>query len=221
MKKIFLGPPGSGKGTYSQRIAPLLGIPHISTGDLFREHLKNETHIGKKVKVFLESGKLVPDDIVLEVVKIRISQEDCKKGFILDGFPRTIYQAEKLFEITDIDIVTNLVIPEDILIEKICSRRSCKECGFIYNLAEINREGIHMPPMHPKIPGKCDKCQGKLIQRKDDCEEIIKERLEVYKKEIQPLIEFYKNKGILKDIKIIGSPEVMVEIILKELERFN
>lgn len=218
MKKIFLGPPGSGKGTYSKRISPRLKIPHISTGDLFREHLTNQTEIGEKVKVFLDRGKLVPDDITIEIVKQRLAQEDCEKGFILDGFPRTIFQAEVLEQITSLDVVTNLIIPEDILIEKICARRLCKNCGDIYNIADINREGVRMPPMNPKVKGICNKCGGEIIQRADDNEEIVKKRLEVYHQETQPLIDFYNNKGLLKEIKIIGPPDEMVEIILKMLE---
>ena len=221
MKKIFLGPPGSGKGTYSKRISPKLNIPHISTGDLFREHLANQTEIGEKIKEVMDSGKLVSDEITIEIVKQRLSKEDCQEGFILDGFPRTIPQAEMLEKITTIDIVTNLVIPEDILIEKICARRLCKDCGDIYNIADINREGIRMPPMNPKIDGKCDKCNGELIQREDDNEETVKKRLEIYKKETQPLIDFYRQKNLLKDIKIIGPPEEMVEVILKMLEEIS
>ncbi len=221
MKKIFLGPPGSGKGTYSKRISPIRNISHISTGDLFREHLSNQTEIGKKIKEFIDSGKLVPDEITIEIIKQRLKEEDCKKDFILDGFPRTIPQAEILSTLTNIDIVLNLVIPEDILIEKICARRVCKNCGDIYNIANIDRAGIRMPPMNPKQEGKCDKCEEELIKRNDDNEKTIKKRLEVYKKETQPLIEFYKNLGILKDIKIIGPPEEMIEIILEMLEEFE
>lgn len=219
MRKIFLGPPGSGKGTYSSRIAPILAIPHISTGDLFREHLKNETEIGLKAKEIMASGQLVPDDITIEIVKERLCRDDCKEGFILDGFPRTVPQAEALKGIIDIDVVSNLVVPENILVEKACARRICKDCGDIYNIADINREGVVMPPMNSKIEGKCDKCEGDLIQRKDDNEDTIKERLEVYKRETQPLIDFYKNLGILKDIRIVASPETMVSKILRELMR--
>jgi len=221
MKKIFLGPPGSGKGTYSKRISPIRNIPHISTGDLFRENIKNETEIGKKVKEIIDKGELVSDSIVIEILKRRISEEDCKKGFILDGFPRTIEQAKVLQGLKEIDVVLNLVIPEDILIEKICARRICKNCGDIYNIADINRQGIKMPPMNPKEEGKCDKCGAELIQRKDDNEKTVKDRLETYKKEIQPLIDFYKNLGILKDIKITSSPEIMVPEILGMLKNFE
>ncbi len=225
MRKIFLGPPGSGKGTYSKRIAPFWGIPHISTGDLFREHLKNQTEIGKQVQDFLNSGKLVPDEITIEILKQRITQEDCIKGFILDGFPRTIPQAKALAKISNIDVVTNLNIPEEILIEKACARRVCKDCGDIYNLADVNQNGIIMPGMFPKEEGKCDKCGGELIQRKDDNEATIKERLEIYKRETEPLINFYKKQGILRDIYIRFGAEKMIPEILNSLsdlaEKYN
>jgi adenylate kinase len=217
MRKIFLGPPGSGKGTYSSRIAPILDIPHISTGDLFRENLRNETEIGLQAKEYMEQGLLVPDEIVIEMLKKRIEKDDCAEGFILDGFPRTVPQAEALKDLIDVDVVSNLVVPEDILIEKACARRICKECGDIYNVADINRSGVVMPPMNPKFKGKCDKCQGELIQREDDNEKTVKSRLDVYKKETQPLIDFYKNLGILKDIRVVASPEKMVPKILREL----
>jgi adenylate kinase len=221
MKKVFLGAPGSGKGTYSKRVSPIRNVPHISTGDLLRNNIKNSTEIGKKAKEFMDKGELVPDEIVIEILKNRISEEDCKEGFILDGFPRTLIQAKILQNLLDIDLVLNLIIPEDILIEKICSRRICENCGDIYNIADINRQGIKMPPMNPKEKGRCDKCGGKLIQRNDDDEEIVKQRLETYKKSTQPLIDFYKNLDILRDIKIKSSPEIMVPEILKILEEFE
>jgi len=221
MKKIFLGPPGSGKGTYSRRISPIRNVPYISTGDLFRENIKNSTLIGKKAKEFMNKGELVPDEVVIEMLKQRVAQNDCQNGFILDGFPRTIPQAEILDNLSDINAVINLIIPEDILIEKICARRICKNCGDIYNIANINREGIRMPPMDPKQDGKCDKCEGELIQRDDDNEDTVKERLKIYKKETEPLIDFYNRKGLIKDVKITGPPEEMIPIILKILEEIE
>ncbi|MCD6477371.1 MAG: adenylate kinase [Candidatus Aenigmarchaeota archaeon] len=218
MNIIFLGPPGSGKGTYSSRIKDILHIPHISTGDILRNEIKNNTEIGKKAKEYCDKGELVPDDIILEILKKRLSQEDAKNGFILDGFPRTISQAQSLEKFAKIDVALNLVIPEDILIEKLTSRRVCEKCGAIYNIANINRNGIKMPPMLPEKPGICDKCGGKLIQRRDDKEEIIKDRLKVYKEQTEPLIKYYRDKGILVDVKIHGPPEIMVPEILKILE---
>lgn len=222
MKKIFLGPPGSGKGTYSKRISPIRDVSHISTGDILRENIKNQTGIGNEAKIYIDKGELVPDEIVIEMLKTRISQPDCEKGFILDGFPRTIEQAKAIQESTKIDIVINLNLPEEILIEKICARRVCKGCGDIYNIADINREGIRMPPMNPKQEGICDKCGDELIQRDDDNEETVKQRLEVYKKQTQPLIDFYKQEGLLKDVHITGPPEEMTPLIIeiiKEIEK--
>ncbi len=221
MKKIFLGPPGSGKGTYSKRISPILEIPHISTGDLVRDEIKKETELGKKAQEYYNRGDLVPDELILELFKQRFEQDDAKKGFILDGFPRTIPQAQALLKITPIDVVTNLVIPEDILIEKACARRVCKDCGDIYNIANINRSGVRMPPMPPKQEGQCDQCQGELMQRADDNEQTIKDRLEIYKKETQPLIDFYNELGLLKNINIIGSPNEMVPKILEILKEVD
>ncbi|MFQ6010112.1 MAG: adenylate kinase [Candidatus Aenigmatarchaeota archaeon] len=221
MRIIMLGPPGSGKGTYSKRMSPELGIPHISTGDIFREHLKKETEIGKKIKEVMRSGGLVPDDIVMEIVKDRLSKEDAQKGFIFDGFPRTLFQAKELEKTVKVDVVVNLYLPDDVLIEKLSARRICKECGDIYNIADINREGIRMPAMNPKVQGKCDKCGGELIQRKDDTEEVIRERLEVYKKQTEPLIKFYRDKELILDIKVTDPPGIMVPRILGEIKKFR
>ena len=190
MKKIFLGAPGSGKGTAASRIAPQLNIPHISTGDLFRKNIKEKTEIGTRAKEFMGRGDLVPDDIVIEMLKSRIENEDCKEGFILDGFPRTIPQAEKLDEITDIDVVINICVPDDIIIRRLSSRITCKDCGEIFNL-------IGIPT---KEEGVCDKCQGEVIRRTDDEPKVIQNRLETYKKQTAPLIDFYKNKGVLQDV---------------------
>src|SRR3989338_342960 len=218
MKLIFLGPPGSGKGTYSSRICPKFGIPHISTGDIFRAEVKAGTELGKKAEVVMKSGGLMPDSITMEVIEKRLIQPDCKNGFIADGFPRTIAQAEALEKITKIDIALNLVIPDDILIEKITARRTCRKCGDIYNIADINRSGVRMPPMLPKVEGKCDKCGGELYQRADENPETVKERLEIYKNQTAPLIDYYRKKGLLRDVIITAPQNEMVEKILKILE---
>ncbi|MBL7206369.1 MAG: adenylate kinase [Candidatus Aenigmarchaeota archaeon] len=221
MKIVFLGPPGSGKGTYSSRLVPKLGIPHISTGDLFRENIKNETALGKKVKEIIDAGKLVPDEVTAEMLKERIEKPDAKKGFILDGFPRTMSQVEALDKLTKIDIVINLILPDHILIKKIAARRQCRKCGDIYNLADINEDGIHMPPLLPKVEGKCDKCGGEIYQRDDDKEEIVMSRLDVYKKQTAPLIEYYRGKNLLKDVPVVGGPDIMVPNIIKVLETIS
>jgi adenylate kinase len=190
MRKIFLGPPGSGKGTVSSKLAPLLKIPHISTGDLLRENLKNETPIGLKAKEFMESGKLVPDEIVIDMLKDRIKKKDCKKGFILDGFPRTILQAQMLDAFTNIDVAVNMNVTDDVVIARNSARVTCKDCGEIFNLR-------HVPP---KKEGTCDKCGGDVIRRKDDEPETILKRLNEYKKQSQPLVDYYKNSGILREV---------------------
>lgn len=215
VKIIFLGPPGSGKGTYSSRISPKLDIPHISTGDLLRTEVKNESELGKKAKEYMDNGELVPDELVIQILKKRIEGPDCEKGFILDGFPRTINQAKELDNITDIDVVINLYLPDDILVEKICARRVCENCGANYNIADINRDGIFMPPMLSENEGICDKCGGNLIQRKDDNPETIKNRLKTYYEKTQPLIDYYKEKGLLKQFNVTNIPSKMVPEILE------
>jgi len=219
LRFVFLGPPGVGKGTYASRAGPILGIPQISTGDIFRAEVKSGSELGNKVKGIMEAGGLVPDEIVIDVLKKRLEQDDAKKGFILDGFPRTIPQAEALDKITTIDMVLNIDLPEDILIEKISARRVCKNCGDIYNVADINREGIHMPAMPPKVEGKCDKCGGELYQRPDDKVEVIKERLVAYNKQTAPLIDYYRKRGILVDFKPTAGPDEMVPKIVELLKK--
>ena len=208
MKKIFLGAPGSGKGTYASRIAPKRNVPHISTGELFRKNMKEETELGKKVKEFMDSGNLVPDEIVIEMLKNRIKKEDCQGGFILDGFPRTINQAEKLAEITDIDMAVNMCVPNEIIVKRLSSRVTCKDCGEIFNT-------LTLPP---KEEGMCDKCQGELAWRADQEPEIIKKRLGVYEKQTAPLINFYKDKGILQEVTCTDLHQSADEIAQKVLD---
>ena len=190
MRKIFLGAPGSGKGTAASRVAPRFNIPHISTGDLFRQNIKNETPIGMEAKGYMERGELVPDEIVIGMLADRINEDDCKEGFILDGFPRTIPQAEKLAELSDMDVVINMDVSDDIVIERLSSRVTCKDCGEIFNLRGLI----------PKKEGQCDKCEGDLIRRPDDEPEVIKNRLNTYKEQTAPLIDFYRNQGLVKDV---------------------
>ena len=213
MKKIFLGPPGSGKGTAASRIAPKFKIPHISTGDLFRENIKNQTPTGIKAKQYMDEGKLVPDEIVIEMLKKRISQDDCEKGFILDGFPRTMPQAEMLEELTEIDIAINMDVTEEVVITRNSARISCSGCGKIYNLRSTP----------PKKQGICDECEAKVVRRPDDEPEVIKKRLEIYKQQTSPLINFYRDKGILKDVfcdNIEQTPEETFQAVMKVIEKF-
>lgn len=200
-KLVFLGPPGAGKGTQAKIISEKLGIPHISTGDIFRENIKNQTPLGKKASEYISKGFLVPDEVTNEMVKDRLSKDDSKKGFILDGYPRTIPQAEFLSKIVRLDKVINFQLDEKEIIKRISGRRTCKNCGIPY----------HIEYMKPKVNGKCDKCSGDLIQRDDEKPEVVKNRLEVYEKQTSPLIEYYKEKGMLEnvdskpDIKVITS----------------
>jgi adenylate kinase len=212
---IFLGPPGAGKGTHAKEISSILNIPHISTGDIFRDAIKNQTELGMKVKEFLDSGKLVPDELVWEVVKDRLNVEDCKNGFILDGFPRTILQAElldKYLKEKNADLkVIYLDASDDLVIKRLSSRRVCKNCGAIYNL-------ISMPP---KKEGICDICGGELFQRSDDYPDVIKKRLETYYKETQPLIDYYKNRGVMYTISAEKDREEVLQEILKVVKDGN
>lgn len=212
---IFLGPPGAGKGTHAKEVSSILNIPHISTGDIFREAIKNQTELGMKVKEFLDSGKLVPDELVWEVVKDRLDAEDCKNGFILDGFPRTILQAElldKYLKEKNADLkVIYLDASDDLVIKRLSSRRVCKNCGAIYNL-------ISMPP---KKEGICDICGGELYQRSDDYPDVIKKRLETYYRETQPLIDYYKNRGVMYTISAEKDREEVLQEILKVVKDGN
>jgi adenylate kinase len=214
MHFIIFGPPGSGKGTYSTRLASLLGIASISTGDIFRDAVKEGKPLGRKIQGYLEKGQLVPDEIVVEVLNERLSQTDSQEGFILDGFPRTIEQAKALDRITKIDAIINLVVPEWIIIERLSNRRICKDCGAIYNLRN----------MKPKVAGRCDVCGGLLIQRPDDTVEIIKTRLKVYEEQTKPLIEFYEKRVPFINVQcndIDTDPDEMVKKIFGELKRRN
>jgi len=208
LRLVFLGPPGVGKGTYASAISKKYGIPHISTGDIFREEIKKGSELGKKVKSYVDAGKLVPDDIVIEVVKRRLSMDDCKKGFILDGFPRTLAQAEALDKITKIDLALNFVAPDEVIIERISGRRVCLKCGAIYHV-------VYMPP---KVRGVCDKCGGSLIQREDDKPEVVKERLAIYRERFSPIIDYYKKKGILVEVYAGEPAEKVIPKIIKVLE---
>jgi adenylate kinase len=203
---ILLGPPGAGKGTYASRLTPILGLPHISTGDIVRDEIKAQTELGNTIREYSDKGELVPDEIIIKLLAKRLRKPDCERGFILDGFPRTIKQAEALDKISKIDLVINLNVPDDIIIKRLSNRLTCKKCGTIYNKLTLK----------PKRDNICDECGGQLYQREDDKPEVIQERLNVYRKRTEPLIECYKKKNLLKNVHcndLMTPPEVIVEKI--------
>lgn len=215
MNVIFIGPPASGKGTAASRVSVEVGIPHISTGDIFRENIKNQTELGKKVIEYTEAGKLVPDELTIDIVKDRLAKEDCAKGFILDGFPRTIPQAEALDGITNIDKVIFIDASDELCMKRMTGRIVCKSTGKIYN--------IHNYPKPKKIEfdadGKFveafdDETGEKLIQRDDDTPEVVSKRLIDYHEQTEPILDFYRKKDIVVDIEgSKGAEEVQKQII--------
>jgi adenylate kinase len=186
MNIVILGPPGVGKGTYAEILSKRYNIPKISVGDLFRKAIKD----GKKIKEYVSSGDLVPDEIVIELVKNRLKEDDCRKGFLLDGYPRTVAQAEAMEKFKKIDAALNFVAPDDIIMSRIGGRRTCSKCGAIY----------HVKNIPPKVEGICDRCDGKLIQRSDEKPEVIKNRLMVYREKTKPVVDYLRKKGALVDI---------------------
>ena len=195
MKIIMLGAPGAGKGTHAKKITEKFGIPAISTGDIFRENIKNGTELGKKAKEYMDAGNLVPDELVCDLVVDRLKQDDCKNGYILDGFPRTILQADALTAALAknddaIDYALEIFIEDQAIIDRMSGRRVCKSCGATYHVVNIP----------PKTEGVCDECDGELIVRDDDAPETVKKRLDVYHEQTAPLIDYYKKQGILKVI---------------------
>ena len=209
MNLILIGPPGAGKGTQGEKLSKRLGVDTISTGVILRTAIKEQTEVGKIAKMYINDGKLVPDKVIVDVIKERLSKPDCKKGFILDGFPRTIVQAEAL-SATDIKIdkVLSIEVSDDKIVERLSQRRECSKCGAPYNLTSNK----------PEVDGVCDKCGGALIQRADDNEETIKHRLNVYHEETEPIKEYYNNLGLLVEAK--GEEELAdtTRNVLKALE---
>jgi len=209
MKVIFLGPPGAGKGTLAGLVSKEYGIPQISTGDIFRDAIKRETALGKRVKEIVGRGDLVPDDLTVSLVRERLGQPDAAKGYILDGFPRTIPQAAALEEFQAMDAVINFSISDEVVIGRLSGREVCKSCGAIY----------HVKNMPSKVKGVCDNCGGTLYTRPDDTLESITNRLDVYKKQTEPLIEFYRKKKLLQDIDSSKSPGDTLVQVRKVLSR--
>ena len=211
MRFLIFGPPGAGKGTYTTRLKDKLGIATISTGDVFRDAMKQGTPLGQLAKQYYDKGQLVPDEVVTDVLKQWLGQPETQNGFILDGYPRTIKQAQDLEELTPIDAVINLVVPEHVIVARLSSRRVCKNCGMIYNVLFLK----------PKVEGVCDKCGGPLIQRDDDQPEVIRERLKLYEATTKPLLEFFEEGGLpIVSVECNEAdipPEIMVDKILAAL----
>jgi len=211
VKIVIFGPPGSGKGTYASRLVNKLGVPHISTGDLVREEIRNKTPLGKQIEKYSSSGTLVPDAVITDILKKRLTAE-LSKGFILEGYPRTVGQAKELEKITKVDVVVNLNVPDSVIVDRLSSRLQCKTCGAIYN----------SKTMPPKVAGKCDKDGGELFRRVDDQPEVIQERLKVYQQASEPVIDFYRSKHLLKDIRNEDpsvDPEKVVDQIAKAIKQ--
>ncbi|HHT57164.1 adenylate kinase [Herbinix luporum] len=208
MKIIMLGAPGAGKGTQAKKIAQEFGIPHISTGDIFRENIKNNTQLGIKAKEYIDQGLLVPDELVMDLIIDRFKANDCKDGYVLDGFPRTIYQAEALDKKLknkneSIDHVINIEVSDELIVRRMSGRRACLNCGRTY----------HIKTLKPKVEDICDYCNTKLVLRDDDKPETVKKRLQVYHEQTQPLIDYYNQKGLLRSMD--GTKDI--EVLYKEI----
>ena len=213
MKLILLGAPGAGKGTQAKLLVDKYEIPHISTGDIFRENIKNGTELGKKAKAYMDAGGLVPDELTVDLAMNRLSQEDCKKGYILDGFPRTIPQAERLTEALEargeaLDAAIDVEVQDEIIIDRMAGRRVCPKCGASY----------HVVTIPPKKEGICDVCGAELITREDDRPETVKKRLDVYHDQTQPLIDYYNGQGIVVTVDGTQAMEDVFAEIVKKLE---
>ena len=213
MKIIMLGAPGAGKGTQAKKLSAKYGIPHISTGDIFRANIKKGTELGTKAKVFMDQGLLVPDELVVDLVVDRFKEADCEKGYVLDGFPRTIPQAKALDDALlknndAVEFAIDVDVPDVNIIRRMSGRRACVNCGGTYHV-------ITIPPI---VEGICDVCDGELVLREDDKPETVERRLTVYHEQTQPLIEYYQNKGILKSVDGTKNLDLIFEEIIKILE---
>lgn len=207
MKLIFLGAPGAGKGTQATRVSDKYNLPHISTGDILRKNIKENTDLGKQAKAFIDAGQLVPDEVVINIVKDRLQQADCKSGYILDGFPRTVAQAEALDKVASIDAVINIAVDPALIVNRITGRRMCT-CGESYHISM-------------GIGETCPKCGAKLYQRDDDKEETVKARMEVYENQTAPLIDYYTAKGLVKDVDGGKPLNEVFEQISKVIDDYN
>lgn len=210
MRLIFVGPPAAGKGTQARRLAAEYSIPHISTGDILRAAVKAGTYLGREARRYMDRGKLVPDDVMIGIIRERLQREDCRRGFILDGFPRTLPQAEELTQLLDamhkpVDFVVNMEVPVEEVLRRMSGRLTCQNCGTMFNL-------ILNPP---KVVGRCDCCGGSLIQRADDRVETVHERLVIYRQITTPLIQYYHDRGLLRTVDGTGTIDNIAKRILE------
>lgn len=215
MNVIIMGPPGAGKGTQAEFIKEAYPIPHISTGDMFRAAVANGTEMGKEAKKYMDSGKLVPDEVTIGIVKDRLTEADCQKGFLLDGFPRTTPQAQALDEILQkmgkkVEVALNVSVPDDVILERMTGRVSCPNCKIVYN-TKFNP---------PAKAGICDKCGGELVQREDDKEETVKNRLKIYAEQTAPLLDYYEKQGCLKNVDGNRDTKVVFKDVQAILDRY-
>jgi adenylate kinase len=206
VRVILLGPPGAGKGTQAARLAEALSIPHVSTGDILRANVRERTELGRAAKGYMDAGDLVPDDVIIGMIAGRLDEPDAQSGFLFDGFPRTVPQAEALESLlidrgTPLDVVLRLAVPEDEVLRRLTGRRTCGGCGRIYHL-------VFDPPASA---GVCDDCGGALVQRDDDTEDVVLNRLEVYRAQTEPLEQFYWDRGLLRDVEAIGAVDEVYE----------
>jgi len=211
MKLVIFGPPSAGKGTQAQKLSKQYGVPQVATGDLLRKAVADKTPLGLKVKSYLDQGKLGPDELIVQLIKERVAKPDCKKGFLLDGFPRTMGQAKELERMTDIDLVLSIVVDFESLVERAVGRRTCPKCSAVYHI-KFN------PPMNE---GECEKCGSKLIQRDDDREDTVRNRLKVYQEQTAPLIEYYRKKGKLVDIGGSGGIDAVYSQMVKAISNIK
>lgn len=211
MKLVIFGPPSAGKGTQAQKLSKKYGIPQVATGDLLREHVTKKTPIGIRVKEILDSGKLGPDDLIVQMIKDRVSLPDCRYGYLLDGFPRTMNQAKELEKMTDIDLVLSIAVDPEVLVERAIGRRICPKCAAVY----------HVKSNPPKKTGICDKCGAALVQRDDDKEETVRKRLKVYQEQTAPLVEHYRKLGKLVDIDGSRGIDGVFDQLVKAVDRLN
>jgi adenylate kinase len=211
MKLVIFGPPSAGKGTQAQKLSKQYGIPQVATGDLLRKAVADKTPLGLKIKSYLDQGKLGPDEVIVQLIKERVAKPDCKNGFLLDGFPRTMGQAKELERMADIDLVLSIVVDFEVLVERAVGRRTCPKCSAVYHI-KFN------PPMNQGI---CEKCGSKLTQRDDDREDTVRNRLKVYQEQTAPLIEYYRKKGKLVDIDGSGGIDAVYSQMVKAISHMK